>query len=78
MNATTIIENILNPENALKEYKKYLLSIYATDYQEKNINLINKRLNNAIYIFESTPIDNMVFLEKNSKILTQKKYIHTV
>ena len=67
MNATTIIENILNPENALKEYKKYLLSIYATDYQEKNINLINKRLNTAIYIFESTPIDNMVFLEKNSK-----------
>lgn len=78
MNATTIIENILNPENALKEYKKYLLSIYATDYQEKNINLINKRLNNAIYIFESTPIDNMVFLEKTQKILTQKKYIHTV
>ena len=73
MNETTIIENILNPENALKEYKKYLLSIYATDYQEKNINLINKRLNNAIYIFESTPIDNMVFLEKNSKNINSKK-----
>lgn len=73
MNTTTIIENILSPENALKEYKKYLLSIYATDYQEKNINLINKRLNNAIYIFESTPIDNMVFLEKSSKNINSKK-----
>lgn len=73
MSDTTIIENIINPEDALKEYKKYLLSIYATDYQEKNINLINKRLNNAIYIFESTPIENMAFLEENSSKINSKK-----
>ena len=73
MTDTTIIENIVNSENALKEYKKYLLSIYATDYQEKNINLINKRLNNAIYVFESTPIENMAFLEENSSNINSKK-----
>ena len=35
MENTIIMENVLNPNKALEEYKSYLLTMYVKDYGEK-------------------------------------------
>ena len=52
MENTIIMENILNPNKALEEYKNYLLAMYAKDYGEKYYDLIKNRMDNTIYLFE--------------------------
>lgn len=65
MENTIIMENILNPNKALEEYKNYLLAMYAKDYGKKYYDLIKNRMDNTIYLFEANPLENMKFLEEN-------------
>ena len=65
MENTIIMENVLNPNKALEEYKSYLLTMYVKDYGEKYYDLIKNRMDNTIYLFDANPLENMKFLEEN-------------
>lgn len=67
MENTIIMENILNPNKALEEYKSYLLTMYVKDYGEKYYDLIKNRMDNTIYLFDANPLENMKFLEENGE-----------
>lgn len=60
-------ENILNPEEAWNEFKRYLIELYAEDYGEEYKELIKKRIDSTYYLFDSNPIDTYNFY-KNNKI----------
>lgn len=60
-------ENILNPNEAWNEFKKYLIELYAEDYGEEYKDLITKRIDSTYYLFDSNPIDTYNFY-KNNKI----------
>lgn len=60
-------ENILNPEEAWNEFKRYLIELYAEDYGEEYKELITKRIDSTYYLFDSNPIDTYNFY-KNNKI----------
>lgn len=59
-------DNILNPEEAFREFKKYLIELYAEDYGEEYRDLIKSRIDSTYYLFESNPIDSYNFY-KNYK-----------
>lgn len=61
------MENVLNPNKALEEYKSYLLTMYVKDYGEKYYDLIKNRMDNTIYLFDANPLENMKFLEENGE-----------
>ena len=67
MENTIIMENVLNPNKALEEYKSYLLTMYVKDYGEKYYDLIKNRMDNTIYLFDANPLENMKFLEENGE-----------
>lgn len=58
-------ENILNPEEAWNEFKKYLIELYAEDYGEEYKELIKKRIDGTYYLFDSNPIDTFNFYKNN-------------
>ena len=58
-------ENILNPEEAWSEFKKYLIELYAEDYGEEYEELIKKRIDGTYYLFDSNPIDTFNFYKNN-------------
>lgn len=58
-------ENILNPEEAWSEFKKYLIELYAEDYGEEYKELIKKRIDGTYYLFDSNPIDTFNFYKNN-------------
>jgi len=64
----TNIENILYPDEALDEYKKKLLEVYLEDYGEEYKDIIIKRMNNTLYLFDSNPKDTLRFILNNDSI----------
>lgn len=60
-------DNILNPEVALDDYSEKLFSLYESDYGRDNLDLIKKRMDETIYIFDSTPVDMVNYLVENEK-----------
>ncbi len=60
-------ENILNPTEAWREFKKYLIELYMEDYGEEYKKLIEKRINDTYYLFDANPVDTYYFY-KNNKI----------
>ena len=65
---TVKFENILNPEEAFKEFKKYLIELYAEDYGEEYKELIKNRIDGTYYLFESNPIDTYNFYKENKNL----------
>lgn len=61
-------ENIINPDEAFREFKKYLIELYAEDYGEEYRELIEKRIDDTYYLFESNPIDSFNFYKNNKKL----------
>lgn len=67
-------ENILNPEEAFKSYLSRLMPIYIEDYGVENSRLIKERINKAIYLFDSLPIDEINFIvEYGEKLQCKEK-----
>ena len=48
--------NILNPNIALDKIKDRLIEIYMCDYGIEYKELIEERINNTIFIFDSNPL----------------------
>ena len=59
-------DNILNPLEAWNEFRKYLVSLYIESYGEEYQELIEKRISDTYYMFDSDPIDTYNFFKKNN------------
>ena len=57
-------DNILNPLEAWNEFRKYLVSLYIESYGEEYQELIEKRISDTYYMFDSDPIDTYNFFKK--------------
>lgn len=64
----TNYDNILNPNEALREYLKNLMPLYIDDYGKKNLGMINSRIKKTIYIFDSLPTVELDYLLKHESI----------
>ena len=70
------IDNIVHPRKALPEVLKKVLPLYVRDYGTEYVNLILKRLYDAIYIFDSNPIDTWKFVCEHSDEIKDKDFCH--
>ena len=59
-------DNILNPLEAWNEFRKYLVSLYIESYGEEYQELIEKRISDTYYMFDSDPVDTYNFFKKNN------------
>jgi len=60
-------ENVLYPEEAIKEYQSNLLDVYAEDYGEEHLDMIKERIENTLYLFDINPVDTVVELYDHAK-----------
>ncbi|MBP5678316.1 MAG: hypothetical protein J6X28_00615 [Bacilli bacterium] len=56
--------NYTNPGKALEERKEQLFQLYQEDYGEDSMEIIRKRWENTIFIFEDFPKDRVEFCRK--------------
>ena len=68
------LNNLLLPKDAIEEYKTKWLDIYLEDYGAETESEIRSRMNQTIYILESTPIETMDFVRKEPLSLKYIKY----
>ena len=59
------INAIINPNRALEKLKEKIVNIYERSYGDKSREVIKRKLNGAIYIFDSNPIKTREFYIKN-------------
>ncbi len=69
----TNYDNIMNPNEALKDYMNSLKALYIEDYGEKYSKLIKERIKKTIYIFDSLPVDEVNFFEEHKNRLGYSK-----
>ena len=62
---TVNFESILNPSESFNEFKKYLIELYLEDYGEEYQGIIEKRINDTYYLFDSNPVDTYNFYKNN-------------
>ena len=61
----TDIERLINTKETLQEKRKELLNIYTESYGKRNKRKIERKMDEAIYIFDSKPTESEFFLDKN-------------
>lgn len=59
------IENIIYAKEILQEKRKELLNLYTDSYGILNRRKIERKMNNATYIFDSLPTETEFFLDRN-------------
>lgn len=69
---------IVYPADALCESEKKLLDYYTNQYGKEYSSLIKKRIDNTIYIFESTPDITYNYLQENQKYVFDFEYMDEV
>ena len=72
---TINIENIIKPYKAFNENKQNLISNLVIDYDTKLKDKISERINNAVFIFDSKPMDTKKFVADNLNKIKDNRII---
>lgn len=70
------VASIMQPNEAISDLKKALLEVYKESYGEEYAFLINNRMNNFTYIFDSNPIETMAFILEEYDTINDKRLIN--
>ena len=71
----TSVESFLCPKEVLDENQNLLIDRYVEDYGNEYRDLIRKRMDNTLYLFDSNPIVTMEFIQQFGGIISSSQMI---
>lgn len=72
------IENIVHPYESFLDYRQKLLDLYEADYGEEEISRIKNRINHTLYLFDSDPLEMMIFLDDYEDQISDQEAIRKI
>ena len=70
-----ILENIIKPYKVFEENKQRLIQNIELDYDKNDKRLVGERINNAIYILDSNPIDTKEYISNNANSIKDNRLL---
>ena len=72
------VEEFIYPNDLLREKMPILLDYYENDYGEEYGSIMRNRINNALYLFDSNPIEMMDFVMENGDRIDDNIFLKKV